>query len=106
MNLEYRSVLAFRHQHHLPYFFDQSDIYVICRLSPITYDIKICNDELSHCEWFPVSQLAFDEDANPLTKCVSNLILTGLKNGFDQIDITYDEMPSIYDGITYKLYHR
>ncbi|EDV24490.1 Nucleoside diphosphate-linked moiety X motif 6 [Trichoplax sp. H2] len=52
------------------------------------------------------AELASDEDANPLTKCISRLILSGFEKGFDHIDITFDEMPSIYEGITYKLYHR
>ena len=48
--------LLFRHSHQ--YNFGCSDIYIICHLKPkdTEQNIKVCELELSKCEWMPIGE--------------------------------------------------
>lgn len=103
---EFKSILSFRQQHNHPGAFGCSDIYVVCRLSPLTFDIRICPTELEDARWMKVADIASSKEGHtPLTMRMSKLIMCGLRDGFDRIDITIDELPSVYNS-TYKLFHR
>lgn len=54
---EYKSVVAFRHLHAVTTF-GRSDIYVICRLVPLTSAIVMDTAEISVCEWMPLRRFA------------------------------------------------
>ena len=49
---EFVSMLCFRQ--HNNYSFGQSDLYFICRLKPITSQIKKQEEEIEDCQWIPV----------------------------------------------------
>ena len=34
--------------------FDKSDIYIICRMTPLSYGISRCEDEIAKCEWMKI----------------------------------------------------
>lgn len=53
-----------------------------------------------------LSDLVKTEDATPITSRVARLLLYGYREGFDKIDLTMDELPAIYTGLFYKLYHK
>ncbi|XP_037119006.1 nucleoside diphosphate-linked moiety X motif 6 [Syngnathus acus] len=103
---EFRSLLSIRQQHNHPGAFGMSDMYVICRLSPLSYDIHFCRHECERCEWFSLAELARTTDTTPITSRVAKVLLHGLKHGFERIDLSMEELPAVYSGMFYQLYHR
>uniref|UniRef100_A0A1A7WLB7 Nucleoside diphosphate-linked moiety X motif 6 n=2 Tax=Iconisemion striatum TaxID=60296 RepID=A0A1A7WLB7_9TELE len=103
---EFRSLLSIRQQHNHPGAFGMSDMYIICRLSPLTYDINFCTQECLRCEWLEVSELARTSSTTPITSRIARLLLYGLERGFDNIDLAMEEIPAVYSGMFYQLYHR
>lgn len=103
---EFRSLLSIRQQHNHPGAFGMSDMYIVCRLSPLTYDINFCTQECLRCEWLDLAGLAETSDTTPITSRVARLLLHGLERGFHEIDLTMEELPAVYSGMFYQLYHR
>ncbi|XP_012558846.2 nucleoside diphosphate-linked moiety X motif 6 isoform X1 [Hydra vulgaris] len=101
---EFKSVLSLRHLHNG--LFDQSDIYFICRLLPITYDIKHCTDEIQDCRWIDLDTLLHMTDASQYVKLVCRLILDGKSCDFKNVDIVENEMVNWVLKKRMKLYHR
>lgn len=103
---EFRSLLSIRQQHNHPGAFGMSDMYIICRLSPLTYDIDFCTQECLRCEWLRLAELAKTSHTTPITSRVAKLLLHGLERGFHNIDLAMEELPAVYSGMFYQLYHR
>ncbi|KAM6923527.1 nucleoside diphosphate-linked moiety X motif 6 [Xenentodon cancila] len=103
---EFRSLLSIRQQHNHPGAFGMSDMYIICRLSPLTYDIDFCTQECLRCEWLDLSELTRTDSTTPITTRIAVLLLHGLEHGFDKIDLAMEELPAVYSGMFYQLYHR
>lgn len=103
---EFRSLLSIRQQHNHPGAFGMSDMYIICRLRPLTYDINFCVQECLRCEWLDLAELAETGDTTPVTSRVATLLLHGLERGFHAIDLSMEEIPAVYSGMFYQLYHR
>lgn len=103
---EFRSLLSVRQQHRHPNAFGMSDLYAVCRLSPLTYRIDFCTRECLRCEWMDVGELASTSSTTPVTTRVARLLLLGLDRGFDTVDLAMEELPAVYSGAFYQLYHR
>uniref|UniRef100_A0A2C9KIL1 Nucleoside diphosphate-linked moiety X motif 6 n=1 Tax=Biomphalaria glabrata TaxID=6526 RepID=A0A2C9KIL1_BIOGL len=103
---EYQSVLAFRQQHKPPGAFGRSDLYVICRLKPLTYELNPCQEEIESCRWMSLEELKSEVQATSLTHIMAELVLYGLRHGFQQVDITSYQMASIYKGLKFHIFHR
>uniref|UniRef100_A0A8C3C0G5 Nucleoside diphosphate-linked moiety X motif 6 n=1 Tax=Cairina moschata TaxID=8855 RepID=A0A8C3C0G5_CAIMO len=103
---EFKSILSIRQQHQHPGAFGKSDMYIICRLEPSSFNINFCQQECLRCEWMDLDELARTKHATPITSNVAKLLLYGYREGFDKIDITMREFPAVYTGRFYKLYHR
>ncbi|NWT02418.1 NUDT6 protein, partial [Mionectes macconnelli] len=103
---EFKSILSIRQQHQHPGAFGQSDMYIICRLQPSSFNISFCQQECLRCEWMDLEELIRTKDSTPITSNVAKLLLYGYREGFDKIDITMREIPAVYTGLFYKLYHR
>jgi len=103
---EFKSIIAFRQHHHMPHAYDQSDLYFLCRMKPITYDIHPCPDEVSQCQWMKLSSLIQAESVTPLILKIAELLHIGKSEGFNMIDINAQEFNSIYPGLKYSLFHR
>uniref|UniRef100_A0A8C8STT8 Nucleoside diphosphate-linked moiety X motif 6 n=1 Tax=Pelusios castaneus TaxID=367368 RepID=A0A8C8STT8_9SAUR len=103
---EFKSLLSIRQQHRHPGAFGMSDMYIICRLQPSSFNINFCQQECLRCEWMDLEALAMTKDTTPITSRVAKLLLFGYREGFDKIDITMREFPAVYTGLFYKLYHR
>ncbi|XP_067375614.1 nucleoside diphosphate-linked moiety X motif 6 isoform X2 [Channa argus] len=103
---EFRSLLSVRQQHNHPGAFGMSDMYMICRLRPLTYDINFCTRECLRCEWLDLAELTRTSDTTPITARIARLLLHGLERGFGEIDLSMEEIPAIYSGRFYQLYHR
>ncbi|XP_035621878.2 nucleoside diphosphate-linked moiety X motif 6-like [Oncorhynchus keta] len=100
---EFKSLLSIRQQHNLPGAFGMSDMYII---SPLTYDINFCTQECLRCEWLELTELTKTSSTTPITSRQARLLLHGLNQGFDKIDLAMEEMPAVYSGRFYQLYHR
>ncbi|XP_065058190.1 nucleoside diphosphate-linked moiety X motif 6-like [Rhopilema esculentum] len=103
---EFKSLLAFRQQHTMA--FDQSDLYFICHLHPLSFNITICPKEIMKCEWLPLEHLQTTDEATPMTKLVASLAIKGLDDEFDDVCISPHEMTSWvppYDK-KFKVFHR
>ena len=50
----FEAMVCFRHWH--GYRHDKSDIYFVCRLKPLTYDIVLQPEEIEECLWMPVEE--------------------------------------------------
>ncbi len=48
----FEAMVCFRHWH--GYRYDKSDIYFVCRLKPLTYEITPQPEEIEECVWMPV----------------------------------------------------
>uniref|UniRef100_A0A671NBP1 Nudix (nucleoside diphosphate linked moiety X)-type motif 6 n=2 Tax=Sinocyclocheilus anshuiensis TaxID=1608454 RepID=A0A671NBP1_9TELE len=81
-------------------------MYLICRLSPLSFRIDFCSQECLRCEWLDLTELAETGETTPITSRVARLLLYGLENGFQNIDLTMEQMPAVYSGLFYQLYHR
>ncbi|XP_028315097.1 nucleoside diphosphate-linked moiety X motif 6 [Gouania willdenowi] len=103
---EFKSLLSIRQQHNHPGAFGMSDMYIICRLRPLTYNIDFCTQECLRCEWLHLSELALTDHTTPITSRVAKLLLHGLEEGFEHIDLAMEELPAVYSGMFYQLYHR
>uniref|UniRef100_A0A8D2JK00 Nucleoside diphosphate-linked moiety X motif 6 n=1 Tax=Varanus komodoensis TaxID=61221 RepID=A0A8D2JK00_VARKO len=103
---EFKSLLSIRQQHRHSGAFGKSDMYIICRLEPSSFDINFCQQECLKCEWMDLVELAKTKETTPITSNIARLLLYGYREGFDKIDITMREFPAVYTGLFYKLYHR
>ncbi|KAJ1703665.1 hypothetical protein LUZ63_003444 [Rhynchospora breviuscula] len=56
VDTEFLEVLAFRQSHMS--FFDKSDIFFICMLRPLSFDIKIQESEIEAARWMPIEEFA------------------------------------------------
>ncbi|XP_069025524.1 nucleoside diphosphate-linked moiety X motif 6 [Embiotoca jacksoni] len=103
---EFRSLLSVRQQHDHPGAFGASDMYIVCRLSPLTHEIDFCRQECLRCEWLRLGELAGTDETTPVTARLARLLLYGLERGFHRIDLPVEELPAVYSGMFYQLYHR
>ncbi|MEE6461623.1 hypothetical protein FKM82_001350 [Ascaphus truei] len=103
---EFKSLLSIRQQHNHPGAFGKSDIYIICRLKPLSYSINFCPQECLKCEWMDLEELAYTSNTTPITSRIAKLLLYGYQAGFQKVDITMRTFPAVYTGLFYTLYHR
>ncbi|XP_063776367.1 nucleoside diphosphate-linked moiety X motif 6 isoform X2 [Pseudophryne corroboree] len=103
---EFRSLLSIRQQHNHPGAFGKSDMYIICRLKPLSNLINFCPHECIRCEWMDLHELAYTCNTTPITSRIAKLLLYGYKEGFQNIDLTMKTFPAVYSGLFYSLYHR
>ena len=62
----FESLVCFRHWH--GYRFGKSDIYFVCRLSPLNLDISMQVEEIEECRWMPVEEYLNAENVSPFNK--------------------------------------
>ncbi|XP_053559601.1 nucleoside diphosphate-linked moiety X motif 6 isoform X2 [Bombina bombina] len=103
---EFKSLLSIRQQHNHPGAFGKSDMYIICRLKPLSYNISFCPKECLKCEWMDLTELAYTRSTTPITSRIAKLLLYGYKEGFHNIDLTMRIFPAVYSGLLYSLYHK
>lgn len=53
-----------------------------------------------------LTDLAKAANTTPITSRAARLLLYGYREGFEKIDLTMDQLPAVYTGLFYKLYHR
>jgi len=52
VNAKFEALVCFRHWH--GYRYGKSDIYFVCRLSPLSQDVTMQAEEIEECFWMPV----------------------------------------------------
>ena len=62
------ALVCFRHWH--GYRFGKSDIYFVCRLSPLSQDISMQVEEIEECLWMPVEEYLSSEDVSTFNKTI------------------------------------
>lgn len=102
---EFASIIAVRQQHEHPNAFGRSDLYVVCRLLPLTFDIAHCEREIARCQWMPIEELRNHIQTSSITHRITSILLHGLKNGFHTVDYTAERMKSVYKGQMFHIYH-
>ena len=70
---QFEALTSFRHWH--GYRFGKSDIYFICRLSPLNYDITIQESEIAECLWMPVDDYFASEFVGEFNRRVVEIAL-------------------------------
>jgi len=76
---KFLSLNCFRHWH--AYRYGKSDIYFVCRLKPLNFEIKIDHNEISEAMWMPVDEYLSDRDTHPFNRKIVQTTMTtpGLK---------------------------
>ena len=69
----FESMVCFRQWH--GYRFGKSDIYFVCRLTPLNTDIRKQDDEIEECLWMPVDEYLASEDVWVFNKNVVSAAL-------------------------------
>lgn len=75
IHTKFEALMCFRHWHR--YRYGKSDIYFICRLSPLDHDITIQESEIEECLWMPVDTYLTHENVGVFNKHVVEIALTG-----------------------------
>ncbi len=75
-------LVGFRHWH--GYRFGKSDIYFICRLDPLTEEIRVQESEIEMCMWMPLGDYLAAESVGIFNKRMVSTALggTGLRRGW------------------------
>ncbi len=53
VNARFEALVCFRHWH--GYRYGKSDIYFVCRLSPLSHDVTMQAEEIEECFWMPMA---------------------------------------------------
>ena len=75
-------------------------------MTPLTFEITPCQDEILKCQWVGLRELQLSPLATQLTNRIAELMLQGMENGFENVDIVPEEWPSLLPGHTYELFIR
>ena len=71
----FESLVCFRHWH--GYRYGKSDIYFVCRLSPLSQEIRIQEDEIEECLWMPVDDYLASEHVGVFNRRIVQAALDG-----------------------------
>lgn len=66
VHAKFETLVCFRHWH--GYRYEKSDIYFVCRLSPLSSDITIQADEIEECIWLPVQDYLASDSVSIFNK--------------------------------------
>ena len=64
----FEALACFRHWH--GYRYGKSDIYFVCRLSPLSHDITKQDEEIAECLWMPVDDFLEDPQIGNFNKSI------------------------------------
>jgi len=77
---KFEAVICWRHWH--GYRYGKSDIYFICRLSPLTHEIERDDWEIDECLWMPVGEYLQHELVGDFNRAIVEAAIStpGLRN--------------------------
>jgi 8-oxo-dGTP pyrophosphatase MutT (NUDIX family) len=73
INARFESLVCFRHWH--GYRYGKSDIYFVCRLSPLSQDLTMQHEEIEECLWMPVDDYFASDLVSPFNKRIVDAAL-------------------------------
>ena len=71
----FRSLVCFRHWH--GYRYGKSDIYFVCRLDPVSFDLDCQEEEIEECLWMPVTEFLAAEEVHQFNRRIVRAALSG-----------------------------
>ena len=99
----FESLVCIRHWHN--YRYGKSDLYFVCRLSPIDKEIAIQQTEIYKCEWMPVDDFLKNESVGVFSKRIVACAITGKGmvsgwlEGYDKDRATREILLPLMEGI-------
>ncbi len=72
----FEHLVAFRHWH--GYRFGKSDIYMVCRLAPLSQDISKDDHEIDHCIWMPLDEYLSHEHVGDFNRSLVQAAISGV----------------------------
>ena len=94
INARFENLVCLRHWH--GYRHGKSDIYFVCRLTPLTKEITMDTRELVECLWMPLDEYLADKDIHSFNK----LAVSAAANSHTGLSEKFIE---IYNSETYEL---
>lgn len=91
----FESLVCFRHWH--GYRYNKSDIYFVCRLSPISEEIVIQASEIDECRWMPVQQYLNNEYVSTFNKRI-------VKHAVEDAGVVTDWIDGYADPSRYEFF--
>jgi 8-oxo-dGTP pyrophosphatase MutT (NUDIX family) len=73
INARFESLVCFRHWH--GYRYGKSDIYFVCRLSPLSQDLTMQAEEIEELMWMPVADYFASDLVSPFNKRIVDAAL-------------------------------
>jgi 8-oxo-dGTP pyrophosphatase MutT (NUDIX family) len=106
LHTEFQGILAFRQLHSQPNSFGRSDLFFVCHMTPLTFDMRPCSEEIAACRWIGLDEFERTGHFSAMTKRVVQLVRHGLRHGFSNVSIGCENHPSIYRGRCIDIYSR
>ncbi len=72
---EFLYLSSFRHWH--GYRYSKSDIYFVCRMKPLSFEIKADPREISEARWMPLEEYLNDPDTHPFNQKIVRTAIKG-----------------------------
>lgn len=91
---EFHGLIGMRHHHRGQ--FGASNIYAVCRLTPLNHDIRLDGDELEKALWMPVEEYLAREATSPFNRRVVQAALATQPLPDETLDGTMDA-PETYE---------
>lgn len=93
VNTKFEALVCFRHWH--GYRYGKSDIYFVCRLSPLSEELTMQTEELEECLWMPVADYMASDLVSAFNKRIVHAARAGQGVSPEWIDGYAD--PSKYE---------
>ena len=82
IDAKFEFIACFRHWHN--YRYGKSDIYFVCRLTPLSTEITMDTVEIAECLWLPVNEFLDDPEVHPFNKMIVRAA-TGPRPGLSEM---------------------
>ena len=92
---KFEKLVCFRHWH--GYRYDKSDIYFVCRLSPLSENISIQAEEIEECLWLPVSEYLSSKIVSTFNKYI-------VKAAIESPGVTHMEIEGYSDPERHEIF--
>lgn len=84
IDAKFESLVTMRHTHHM--MFNNSDVYIILRMSALTNDIKVSNREIKECKWIAIEEYLNHPHVHKWNRLMVTKALEHMKRGI-KLDI-------------------
>jgi len=92
---KFDALVCFRHWH--GYRYNKSDIYFVCRLSPLSADIAIQVEEIEECLWLPVQEYLTSSSVSTFNKHI-------VKAALESPGVTHMEIEGYSDPARHEIF--